>query len=188
MNDVKIRWDDSMLRGVVENTALYRLDLSRGRITVDPSGGYWVEIGPPLFGGLVGYRHVSKYRCGDARVAEGELLSALYSMQKAERLAARVHRTYGRDMTWITRTPLTQDEIDEHRARLEHAEKMARGERELNHEQAKQVALEKGKAALANLVENYNVVVQAPASKAAKSTGTGREAPNAVHRRTNRSK
>lgn len=183
----KIRWDRDKLRGVIENAALYNLDLSRGRIEADPSRGFWVHIDQPLFGGLHGYAHEAKIHCTDASVAEGELLRGLYAMQKAERIAARTGASHanGRDSVWITRTPLTASEISDHRARVKHATAVKRYADELTHVLDKNRRQAKDSAGVKHLTETYGISVPVAAMPAS-TTDKTREAPNARLPRGNR--
>ncbi|MGB6210174.1 hypothetical protein [Pseudomonas mandelii] len=179
-----ITWDAEKIRALVHNAKLYSLDMSRGKIEVNPAGGFWVHLDQPLFTDMLGYKHVSKIMCHDASVAEAELLYGLHAMQKAERLTARLHRVYGWDMVKITRTPLTKAEVDEYRESAAHARKMARYAGELRNvlERGARVASES--ASLQHLQDTYGLVVPAQAAAALPATGK-REAPNAVHRRSN---
>lgn len=181
----KIRWDGDKLRGVRENAALYNLDMRRGRIADDSKGGYWVHVDAPLFGSMHGYQHADKIHCADASVAEGELLHALFCMQKAERIAARTGVVYGKDSCWVTRTPLTSAEIADYRTRLKHAADMKRYADELAHVLDQNRKQAKATAGVEHLNETYGVtmpVAAMPSSTAIKTP----QAPNAQHRRSNR--
>jgi hypothetical protein len=180
-----IRWDADKIRGVKENAALYNLDLTRGSIEATPKGGFVVHIGAPLFPLTPDYKHQSRILCRDTTVAEGEFLLALFTLQKLERVTARMGLVHGRDNTWITRTPLTGDEIKEYKARLRHADNVNKYSSELRNvvDRRRAIAQELN---LQYLSDTYGVAVPAVAAMPATPADATPLAPNAQHRRGNR--
>ena len=110
-------FDGQRIRQLSEDAGLHNVDFSRGQIVATEGGAFRVKLAPPLFDvsailpavpTVVEARH--------AAAAEGELLTWLVAIQRAERRTAR-HGTWGMFPAEIARTPLTQDEVDRYKAR-----------------------------------------------------------------------
>lgn len=184
-----ITWDADKLRGVILNAKTYNLDFGRASFTLSDKGGYLVKIDAPLFPlNHEMYPHgAQSIHANSASVAEGEMLYALFSMTKAERLTARSGGRHcaGWDKYQITHTPLSEAEIAEHRERIKHSAKVGRYRRELDEVIARSKRVETATAGVTHLNETYGVTVPVAAMPASTANKTP-QAPNAQHRRGNR--
>lgn len=114
-------FDEQHLRQLRKDCEVHNIDFSRGRIVPD-GDGYKVVLSAPLFelGNLMPTGFERVVHCSNARHAEGELLTGLRGLQRAERMKLRLGRVVGRDNAWICHTPLAQEEVDTYLAEQIH--------------------------------------------------------------------
>jgi hypothetical protein len=127
-------FDLKQLEQLRHEAKLNNIDFARGHIRESQGGGYTVTFDKPLFDCSPVLAHDDVPTERDARTAgnaEGELLSGLLLIQRAERQKLRIGRCFGLSGDQISRRPLTAAEVDEYLADLAHRKQVSKLQKEL---------------------------------------------------------
>lgn len=127
-------FDIKRLEQLRQEAELNGINFTRGHIREAQGGGYTVTFDEPLFdcSPVLAYDDVPTERgARTAGNAEGELLTGLLLIQRAERQKLRIGRCFGLSGEQISRRPLTAAEVDEYLADLEHRKQVSKLQKEL---------------------------------------------------------
>ncbi|MNC10044.1 hypothetical protein D3C75_576790 [compost metagenome] len=117
-------FDGQRIRQLREDADLHCIDTSRGRIEASGSGTFYVHLDKSLFDISGMLRAVpTRVEAPHAAAAEGEYLSWLVNIQRAERRTVRMG-TCGMSPVDIARTPLSAEEISRFKARTSGAKEI----------------------------------------------------------------
>ena len=117
-------FDGGRLMQLREDADLHCIDTTRGRIEASGSGTFYVHLDKPLFDISGILRAVpTRVEAKHAAIAEGEYLSWLVAIQRAERRTVRMG-TCGMSPVDIARTPLSAEEISRFKARTSGAKEI----------------------------------------------------------------
>jgi hypothetical protein len=160
-------FDSERILQLREDAALHNVDTTRGRIVATDSGTFYVHLNKPLvdisfFVPAVPTRVEAKH----SAAAEGELLTWLVTIQRAERRTIRAG-TAGMAPEQIARTPLTQDEIDRYIARRKGADQIEKLRDGLGKAIAAKAKAKAAKQAAAELTQRYGLNAEPTAATAA---------------------
>jgi hypothetical protein len=159
-------FDSRRIRQLREDAALHNVDTTRGKITATESGTFRVTLDAPLvdvsfFLPAVSTRVEAKH----SAAAEGELLTWLVAIQRAERKVVRAG-TSGMSPDQIARTPLSPDEIDRYIARIKGAHQIERLRIELGAAVAAKAKARAAKQSAAELNQRYGLHAEPTAATA----------------------
>lgn len=149
------------------------IDFSRARICAAKDGGYVVKFDAPLFDlGTVLTDVPSEIDARTGAIAEGEMLTGLLRIQRAERLKVRTGRVFGWSQDQLNRRPLSADEIAEYKASVAHAAEVKRLTRELAQVVESNAATAKANAGADELKELYGLAPSKPAAETAEAAAS----------------
>lgn len=127
-----VGFDAAELKNLRREAELNHVDFSRARITQVRTGGYTVVLDKPLFDlGNVLTDVPSEIDARSTAIAEGELLTWLMKIQRAERQKLRIGRVFGWSGDQISRCALSADEVSEYLAEVAHKKQVAELQKQL---------------------------------------------------------
>jgi len=148
-------FDGQRIRQLREDADLHCIDTSRGRIEASGSGTFYVHLDKPLFDISGMLRAVpTRVEARHAAAAEGELLTWLVAIQRAERRTARMG-SHGMSSVDIARKPLSAEEISQFKARTSGTKQIEALRLELVAAIERKAKVAAAKAAAAQLNERY---------------------------------
>jgi hypothetical protein len=174
-----MNFDSERIQYLRNEAAIYRLDLERAQMQPAGDGSYTVHLNAPLFDLAPLLENVPRtVHARSAAAAEGEMLTWLMNIQRAERQKVRFGTRCGWSSDQINRRPLSDEEIAVHKDRIKRAAEMAKLQQELIElleSATKNAALDKAHAELEarypmSAVQPANVC-QTPAVNAPKRKG-----------------
>lgn len=151
-------YDSEHIRYLRREAEIYAIDFSRARIS-PADDGYVVHLDPPLFDlkGAMDDVPPTRIDSRSALRAEGELLTWLMRIQRAERQKARVGVKCGWSGDQVNRRALTDEEIAEHKGRIGHQARVAKLQAELSEAIQSSAANAAARAASAELTSRYGL-------------------------------
>ena len=176
-------YDSEHLRALRTEAERHAIDFSRARLEPDANGGYVIHFTPPLVSLDETFKAPAAIESRTAGQAEGEMLSWLLKIQIAERQRVRTGRVYGRDSSWVNRTPLSTDELSEYKADLSHQAKLSQLQAELAAVIETAALRAKADGSAAELRERYGMTTAKPDTAKHASTTVPRTAGNGVRQR-----
>jgi hypothetical protein len=164
-----VAFDAGELRNLRHEAELNHVDFSRAKIREAAGGGYTVVFAAPLFDlGDVLTDPPKEITARTAAIAEGELLTGLIKIQRAERIRLRTGRSFGLSNDQLTRRALTAAEVDDYVADLAHKKEVAKLQRELTAVLETNAAASAASAGADELKDRYGLAQNKPAPKPAK--------------------
>jgi hypothetical protein len=175
-------FDGQRIRQLRREAELHNVDYSRGQIVATEGGAFRVKLNAPLFDVSMALPAVpTVVEAKHAAIAEGEYLSWLVKIQRAERRTVRMG-TCGMSSVDIARTPLTQDEIDRYTNRRNGANEIEKLRIQLSNAIVAKARAKAAKQSAAQLNERYGLAAtttcampadgQSPALNAPRKRGT----------------
>lgn len=169
--------DQERLHQLRNECELHGVDYSRASIAPTKNGGYTVRLPVPLINLGEILTVPSSVEAPNATYAEGEMLSWMLKITRAERQRVRTGRVYGLDPQQFNHMPLTDAELAEYKAQISHAARVKKLVDDLA--AATQAATAKAAAAkgAAHLAQRYGLTakpVQADAKTDAAVPATSR--------------
>lgn len=159
-------FDGGELRNLRRDAEFNNIDFTRAKIREAKGGGYTVIFDAPLFDlGSVLANPPTEVHARTAAIAEGELLSGLMKIQRAERIRLRTGRCYGLSNDQLTRRALTSAEVDEYVADVVHRKQVAKLQRELVKVLEANAAASEANAGADDLKDRYGLSGRKPAKK-----------------------
>jgi hypothetical protein len=152
-------YDQNHLAQLRTDAKISAIDLSRAKIRQSAGGGYSVALPRPLFevDAVFGDKIPSEVTCTCASEAEGELLTWMLRIERAERKQCRIGRVVGWSPDQINRRPLTAAEVADYKALIKHRADVERLQDQLAEALQSQKQRNATQAGVANLVERYGL-------------------------------
>lgn len=152
-------FDSEHLNQLRADAKFNHIDTSRARIERGANDTFMVLLDASQVDitSVLGVSAPRTILCLSAGEAEGELLTQCLRVQRAERLKVRQGRTFGWSTDQIVRRPLTDDELADYKAEVQHQATRARLVEQLNEALAEQRQQAADKAAVDGLVERYGL-------------------------------
>jgi len=152
-------YDPEHIQQLRLDAKLNAIDTKRAKITQGAGDSFVVELPRPLWDvtAVLDTEVPSTVQCVSAQQAEGELLTWLLRLTRAERLQCRRGRVYGWSADQLARRPLSDAEVAEYKATIKHRADVQRMQAQLSkalEQQQKRTATEAG---IANLTERYGL-------------------------------
>lgn len=166
-------YDPEHIQQLRLDAKLNAIDTKRAKITQGTGDSFVVELPRPLWDvtAVLDTKVPSTVQCVSAQQAEGELLTWLLRLTRAERLQCRRGRVYGWSADQLARRPLSDTEVAEYKAMIKHRADVQRMQAQLSEALEQQQQRTATEAGIANLTERYGLEPPKPA--APKSTVKG---------------
>ncbi|MDH4557980.1 hypothetical protein E8F11_22860 [Pseudomonas sp. BN417] len=150
-------YDIAQLAQLRKDADFNAVDFTRGSIEPTADGGFAVKLKAPLvpINDLLDPPPTLSFVTGSALLAEAWMLDNLIKIARAERLKIRTGRVSSWSTVQITRTPLSDAEVAEYKAFLEHRNKVAKLQAELSEAMQKKAARQSAQAGAAALQARY---------------------------------
>ena len=138
---------------------LNAIDTSRAKIIQGSGDSFIVELPRPLWDitAVLDCKVPPSVECISAHQAEGELLTWLLRLTRAERLQCRRGRVYGWSADQLARRPLSDAEVTEYKAVLKYRDDVASMQAQLSEALVAQQKRTAAEAGIANLTERYGL-------------------------------
>lgn len=169
-----MHFDNQKIMQLREDCQIHDIDFSRAKLEALGDGfvvtfaAALFDLGPMLDGMPM------RVEAKSPASAEGELLSGLLKIQRAERQRVRNGRVYGWSPEQLSRAPLTTEEIASYRAEVKHRGEVKKLQSELADALEKAASASERKRGAERLAEHYGL---APAKPVRADTSTDTAVP-----------
>ncbi|WDM88045.1 hypothetical protein LG197_26200 [Pseudomonas asiatica] len=156
--------DRAQLLQLRNDATLAAVDFKRARIESGPDGGFVVHVSAPVvdISRLVPTPPPARIETRSATTAEGEMLRALLTIQRAERQTVR-SGIIGWSQEQIARRPLEPKELADYQQKTAHAAKVQQLQEQLSAAIARRARAEEEQRAADELAEKYGFATTQPA-------------------------